>query len=122
MYGNEARYFTDETRLKLKHRRKGTVSFVNNGQDMFGSQFFITLADDLDYLNGKHCIFGMITEGLETVDKLNEIVVNEFNQPFRDIRIAHTIILDDPFPDPPMLTYPSRSPSPGRDLIEVCFC
>jgi peptidyl-prolyl cis-trans isomerase-like 4 len=72
----------------MKHRRKGTVSFVNNGHDMFGSQFFITLADNLDFLDGKHCIFGMITEGLETVDKLNEVVVNEFNQPFRDIRLV----------------------------------
>jgi peptidyl-prolyl cis-trans isomerase-like 4 len=124
MYGNQARYFTDESRVKLKHRRKGIVSFVNNGNDMFGSQFLITLADDLDFLDGKHCIFGIVNEGLETLDALNEMIVNEFNQPFRDIRISHTIVLEDPFPDPPQLRYPSRSPSPGMEIVEVglsCF-
>lgn len=36
-------------------------------------------------------------------------------------RISHTIVLEDPFPDPPMIRYPSRSPSPGFDLVDVCF-
>jgi peptidyl-prolyl cis-trans isomerase-like 4 len=60
---------------------------------MFGSQFFITLADNLDYLNGKHCIFGIVSEGFDTLDKLNESVVNEFNQPFRDIRYESMFVL-----------------------------
>ncbi|KAI6181542.1 Peptidyl-prolyl cis-trans isomerase [Aphelenchoides besseyi] len=117
--GNNARYFQEETPVKMKHRRRGMVSFVNNGSDMYGSQFFITLADELDFLDGKHCIFGVINEGLETLGALNEQIVDEFNQPYRDIRIAHTIILDDPFPDDKRLRFPSRSPSPTSDLIEI---
>jgi len=34
-------------------------------------------------------------------------------------RIAHTIILDDPFEDPPRLKIPRRSPSPTIDIIKV---
>lgn len=45
---------------KLIHKRAGLVSFANNGDDMHGSQFFITLADGLDYLDGKHTVFGQV--------------------------------------------------------------
>ncbi|KAI6240208.1 Peptidyl-prolyl cis-trans isomerase [Aphelenchoides fujianensis] len=117
--GEHARYFHEENPVKMKHRRRGMVSFVNNGADMFGSQFYITLADELDYLDGKHCIFGVINEGLETVAALNETLVDEANQPYKDIRIAHTIVLDDPFPDDERLKYPRRSPSPTTALIEI---
>lgn len=39
----------------------------------------------------------------------------EFSLAFR---IAHTIILEDPFDDPP-LKFPDRSPSPTMDLFNV---
>lgn len=92
---------------------------VNNGADMIGSQFFITLADNLEYLNEKHCIFGYVSEGLDIVQKINEEHVDADNLPYKDIRIAHTIILDDPFDDPPRLQIPRHSPEPGEDLIKV---
>lgn len=31
---------------------------VNNGQEKHGSQFFLTLAGNLDYLDGTHSVFG----------------------------------------------------------------
>jgi cyclophilin family peptidyl-prolyl cis-trans isomerase len=35
---------------KIKHSKKGLISMVSVGENLFGSQFFITLDDDLDYL------------------------------------------------------------------------
>ena len=35
---------------------------------------------------------------------------------FLDIRITHTVILDDPFPDPPQLEIPDRSPEPSSEM------
>ncbi|VDN28620.1 unnamed protein product [Gongylonema pulchrum] len=64
----------------------GIVSMVNNGADMLGSQFFITLGGNLDYLDDKHTIFGQVTEGLDTLEKLNEQICDEQNRPYRDIR------------------------------------
>ena len=37
-YGDQARYFEVEGFPKIKHRKMGTVSMINNGQDMHGSQ------------------------------------------------------------------------------------
>ena len=33
-----------------------------------------------------------------------------------DIRITHTVVLDDPFPDPPELEIPDRSPEPSTEM------
>lgn len=35
------------------------------------------------------------------------------------IRINHTVILDDPFDDPPALAIPDRSPEPTKEQLDV---
>ena len=87
VYGDQARYFEMEGVPKLRHKRKGTVSMVNNGSDEHGSQFFVTLADDLDYLDGKHTVFGQVNEGVETLEKLNLAICDEKHRPYQDIRL-----------------------------------
>lgn len=68
------------------------------------SQFFFTLrGEDLQHLDGKHTIFGEVAEGMEVLDALNLEYVDDDGRPFRDIRILHTSILDDPYEDPPAL-------------------
>jgi len=37
---------------------------ANLGKDLNGSQFFITLGEDLERLDGKHTIFGQVEEGI----------------------------------------------------------
>lgn len=58
-----------------------------------GSQFFITLADNIEYLDGKHAVFGRVVEGLDTLDKLNEVFTDQDGRPFKDVRIRHIVIL-----------------------------
>lgn len=38
LYGDQARFFDTEKVPRIKHRKKGTVSMVNNGNDQHGSQ------------------------------------------------------------------------------------
>ncbi len=38
MYGEQAKYFEMEVKPRIKHKKKGTLSMVNNGSDMHGSQ------------------------------------------------------------------------------------
>ena len=60
-----------------------------------GSQFFITLKDDIDYLDGKHAVFGRVVEGEDVLDKLNEVFVDVNGRPLKDIRIRHIEILGE---------------------------
>lgn len=92
---------------------------VNYGDQMLGSQFFITLGERLTYLDGEHCVFGEVTEGFDTMEKINEAICDGENRPYQDIRITHTVILDDPFDDPKGLIIPSRSPSPTQEMLDV---
>lgn len=88
---------------------------------MLGSQFFITLASDLDYLNDDHCAFGEVVEGFEILEKLNNAICDEENRPYKDIRITHTVILDDPYDDPAGLNIPPNSPEPTKEMLDVSF-
>jgi len=58
-----------------------------------GSQFYITLGDNIEYLDGKHAVFGHVVEGLETLDKLNEVYTDDDGRPIKDVRIRHIVIL-----------------------------
>ncbi|EDO44008.1 predicted protein [Nematostella vectensis] len=118
LYGDQAKFFNAEAKPQLKHKNKGTVSMVNNGDNMHGSQFFITLADGLDYLDGEHTVFGEVSEGFDVLDKINEAICTDEFRPYQDIRITHTVILDDPFDDPEGLPIPDRSPEPTKEQLE----
>jgi len=112
MHGEGARYFEAQTLPRILHDRPGLVSMINNGKDKFGSQFLITTGN-ADTLDEGQVVFGEIGEGLEDIlAKINETFVDKSFRPLIDIRINHTIILDDPFEDPEGMKVPSRSPSP----------
>lgn len=66
---------------------------INGQQGGCGSQFFVTLADKIDYLDGKHAVFGHVVEGLDTLDRLNEVFVDQDARPLKDVRIRHVEIL-----------------------------
>ncbi|XP_043836270.1 LOW QUALITY PROTEIN: peptidyl-prolyl cis-trans isomerase-like 4 [Dromiciops gliroides] len=113
-----ATFFGAEKKPRIKHKKKGTVSMVNNGSDQHGSQFLITTGENLDYLDGVHTVFGEVTEGMEVIQKINEALVDKDFIPYQDIRINHTVILDDLFDDPAGLPIPARSPEPAKEQLD----
>ncbi|XP_012225085.2 peptidyl-prolyl cis-trans isomerase sig-7 [Linepithema humile] len=115
--GEKARYYEAEQMPKIKHSRIGLLSMVNCGNNMLGSQFFITLGSELQSLDNEHCVFGEITEGLEVILKFNETICDSDHRPYQDIRISHTVILEDPFDDPIGFIIPDRSPEPTKEAL-----
>lgn len=83
-------------------------------QRVAGGQFLITLGENLDYLDGKAAIFGKVVEGFDVLEKINESFIDDRGRPLKDIRIRHTVVLDDPFDDPAGLVEPPDSPVPTK--------
>lgn len=122
--GSSKRTFSLEL-PKLKHLERGTVSMAavpashDPDQRIVASQFLITLDDNLDYLDGKAAVFGKVVEGFDILEKVNQAFTDDRGRPLKDIRIRHTVVLDDPFNDPPGLVESPESPVPSKAQLDT---
>ncbi|KEF57096.1 peptidylprolyl isomerase [Exophiala aquamarina CBS 119918] len=89
-------------------------SAKDSDERLAGSQFIITLGDAIDFLDGKAAPFGTVVEGFDTLEKINEAFTTSSGRPLKDIRIRHTVVLEDPYDDPPGLVIPDFSPAPTK--------
>jgi peptidyl-prolyl cis-trans isomerase A (cyclophilin A) len=82
--GGSEKTIKDEFGKGLKHDKKGMLSMANSGPNSGSSQFFITLAPT-PWLDGKHAIFGEISEGMDVVEKIGKTKTGYGDRPETEV-------------------------------------
>lgn len=83
----------DEFHRDLRHSSAGILSMANAGPNTGGSQFFITLAPT-SWLDGKHAVFGKVTEGLDVVEAIGKVKTGSQDRPVENVVIKKISIVE----------------------------
>ncbi len=88
-FGGPGYVFEDEiNRHKLV---RGVLAMANSGPNTNGSQFFIVTAEATPWLDGLHTAFGRVVNGMEVVDKIEQLPRNQNDHPTVDATIIEAL-------------------------------
>jgi peptidyl-prolyl cis-trans isomerase B (cyclophilin B) len=60
---------------------RGALAMANAGPNTNGSQFFIVTTQSAPWLDGKHTVFGRVTDGMEAVDAIEQLPTDGRDRP-----------------------------------------
>ena len=64
--------YTFEDEFNDHKVERGAVAMANAGPNTNGSQFFIVTTEAAPWLDGKHTVFGKVTDGMDAVDSIEK--------------------------------------------------
>ena len=66
---------------------RGALAMANAGPNTNGSQFFIVTTEAASWLDGKHTVFGRVTDGMDVVDAISALDTDARDRPRSDVVI-----------------------------------
>ena len=79
--------YTFEDEINQHKVVRGALAMANSGPNTNGSQFFIVTVDEAPWLDGKHTVFGRVTDGMDVVDRLEAVETDARDRPVEPVGI-----------------------------------
>jgi cyclophilin family peptidyl-prolyl cis-trans isomerase len=79
--------YTFEDEINQHRIVRGALAMANAGPNTNGSQFFIVTAEECPWLDGKHTVFGQVTDGMDVVDKIEAVETDGGDRPTTPVGI-----------------------------------
>ena len=73
--------YTFEDEINEHKVVRGALAMANAGPNTNGSQFFIVTTESAPWLDGKHTVFGQVTDGMDTIDAIESTPTGAGDQP-----------------------------------------
>lgn len=75
---------------------RGVLAMANAGPNTNGSQFFIVTAESTPWLDGRHTAFGVVTEGMNVVDKIENVETDKSrgDHPVENVTVESVTVLE----------------------------
>jgi cyclophilin family peptidyl-prolyl cis-trans isomerase len=87
--------YTFEDEFNDHKVERGALAMANAGPNTNGSQFFIVTTESAPWLDGKHTVFGKVTEGMDVVDEISGVPRDARDRP-RDDVVMESVTVSDP--------------------------
>jgi peptidyl-prolyl cis-trans isomerase B (cyclophilin B) len=79
--------YTFEDEFNDRKVVRGALAMANAGPNTNGSQFFIVTTEAASWLDGKHTVFGRVTDGMDVVNEISALETDARDRPRTDVVI-----------------------------------
>jgi cyclophilin family peptidyl-prolyl cis-trans isomerase len=86
--------YTFEDEINEHRVVRGALAMANAGPDTNGSQFFVVTTEAAPWLDGKHTVFGQVTEGMDVVDAISTAETDANDNPREPVTIERVELKD----------------------------
>jgi cyclophilin family peptidyl-prolyl cis-trans isomerase len=86
--------YTFEDEINDNKVVRGALAMANAGPNTNGSQFFIVTGEEAPWLDGKHTVFGRVSDGMDSVSAIESTPTDAGDRPAED-QVIERIELSD---------------------------